>query len=170
MFQRFKSKTKAPSLRIQSQSADSKGIKQSAETISMASMPLVPQTNSSAVIHDTGPRLFTLEDLTVPESSALLAKKSLNFENATAPPEQVIVHDTAVQTATTSQTIQGADATAGGATGTSLQTHQVARHPNIIKQCEKQQLHRIFLPKALATGKQFQLRTLPVHQKEYPII
>ena len=104
MIQRFKSKTKAPSLRIHSQSPDSKGNKQSAETISMASMPLVPQTDSSMVIHDTGPRLFTLGDVTVPVPSAPLAKKSVNFENATAPLEQVIVHNTAVQTATTSQT------------------------------------------------------------------
>ena len=80
----------------------------------MASMPLVPQTNSSAVIHDTGPRLFTLGDVTAPVSSVLLAKKSLNFVNATATPEQVIVHDTVVQTVTTSQTTQGAGATAGG--------------------------------------------------------
>ena len=101
--------------------------------ISMASMPLVPQTDSSMVIHDTGPRLFTSGDLTAPVSSAPLAKKSLNFENATAPSEQVIVHDTVVQTVTTSKTIQGADATAGGATRTSLQTHQVARHPNAVK-------------------------------------
>ena len=156
MFQRFKSKTKAPSLRICSWSADSKGIEQSAETISMASMPLVPQTDSSAVIHDTAPGLFTSGDVTAPVSSAPLAKKSLNFENTTALPEQVIVHDTAVQTVTTSQTTQGASATAGGATGTSLQTHQVARHPNAIKQCEKQQMHHIFLLKDLATGKQFQ--------------
>ena len=31
-------------------------------------------------------------------------------------------------------------------------------------------MHRIFLPKDLATGKQFQPQTPPVHQKEYPII
>ena len=133
MFQKFKSKTKAPSLRIHSQSADSKGIEQSAETISMASMPLVLQTNSSVVIHDTGPGLFTSGDVTAPVSSVPLAKKSLNFENATAPPEQVIVHDTVVQTVTTSQMTQGAGATAGGTTGTSLQIRQVARHPNAIK-------------------------------------
>ena len=90
----------------------------------MASMPLVPQTDSSVVIHDTGPGLFTC---------APLAKKSLNFENATAPPEQVVVHDTAVQMVTTSQTTQEIGATAGHATGTSLQTHRVARHPNAVK-------------------------------------
>ena len=133
MFQRFKSKTKAPSLRIHSLSADSKGIRQSAETISMASMPLVPQTDSSVVIHDMGPGLFTLGDVTGPVSSALLAKKSLNFENTTAPLEQVVMHNTVVQTVTTSQTTQEAGATAGGATGTSLQTRRVARHPNMVK-------------------------------------
>ena len=134
MFQRFKSKTKAPSLRICSCSADSKGIRQSAETISMASMPLVPQTDSSMMIHDTGPGLFTSGDVIVPVSSAPLAKKSLNFENTAALPEQVVVHDTAVQMVMTSQTTQEAGATAGGATGTSLQTHRVAKHPNTVKQ------------------------------------
>ena len=104
MFQRFKSKTKASSLRIHFRSADSKGIGQSAEMISMASMPLVPQTDSSAVIHDTGPGLFTLGDATAPVSSTLLAKKSLNFENTTEPLEQVVVYDTVAQMATTSQT------------------------------------------------------------------
>ena len=74
MFQRFKSKTKTSSLRICSCSADSKGIGQSAETISMASMPLVPQTDSSAVIHDTGPGLFVSEDMTAPVSSTPTAK------------------------------------------------------------------------------------------------
>ena len=137
MFQRFKSKTKSSSLRICSHSADSKGIRQSAETISMASMPLVPQTDSSVVIHDTGPGLFASGAAIVPVSSAPLAKKSLNFENATAPPEQVVVYDTVVQTVTTSQTTQETGATAGSATGTSLQTHNVARHPNAIKHREK---------------------------------
>ena len=147
MFQRFKNKSKTPSLRICSCLADSKGIGQSAETISMASMPLVPQTDSSAVIHDTEPGLFALGDATVPVAKALLAKKSLNFENAMAPPEQVVVYDTAVQTATTSQTTQETAATVGGATGTSLQTHSIARHPNAVKHCEKQQMCCVFLPK-----------------------
>ena len=124
MFQRFKSKTKAPSLRIHSRSADSKGIGQSAEMISMASMPLVPQTDSSVVIYDTGPGLFTFGDVTAPVSSTPLAKKSLNFENTTALLEQVVVYNTVVQMATTSQTTQEAGATAGGATGTSLQIPQ----------------------------------------------
>ena len=137
MFQRFKRKTKGSSLRICSCSADSKGIRQSAETISMASMPLVPQTDSSAVIHDTAPGLFASGDVTVPVSSAPLAKKSLNFKNATAPPEQVVVYDTAVQTVMTSQTTQEKGVVAGGAIGTSLQTRNVARHPNAIKHCEK---------------------------------
>ena len=153
MFQRFKSKTKSSSLRIRSRSADSRGIRHSAETISMASMPLVPQTDSSVVIHDTGPGLFASGDMTAPASSAPLAKKSLNFENVMAPPEQVIVHDTAVQTAMTSQTIQEAGASAGGATGTSLQTCRVATHPNAVKCCENRQMHHMFLPKDLTTGK-----------------
>ena len=133
MFQRFKSKTKTSSLRIHSCSVDSKGMRQSAETISMASMPLVPQTDSSAVIHDTGQGLFVSGDATVLESSTPPAKKSLNFENATVPLEQVVVHDAVVQTATTSQTIQEAGAMAGGATGTSLQICRVVRHPNAVK-------------------------------------
>ena len=103
-------------------------------------MPLVPQTDSSAVIHYTGPGLFESGDVTVPVSSTPLAKKSLNFENATALLEQVVVYNTAVQTATTSQTTQKAGATAAGATGTSLQTRKVARHPNAVKQCEKRQM------------------------------
>ena len=137
MFQRFKNKTKTPSLRIRSHSADSKEIRQAAETISMASMPLVPQTDSLAVIHDTGPGLFTSGDVTVPVAKVPLAKKSLNFENAMAPPEQVVVYDTAVQTVMKSQTTQETGAPAGGATGTSLQTHSIARHPNAVKHCEK---------------------------------
>ena len=53
---------------------------------------------------------------------------------ATAPLEQVVVHNTVVQMVMTSQTTQEAGATAGGATGTSLQTHRVAKHPNTVKQ------------------------------------
>ena len=120
-------------MRIHSCSADSKGIGQSAETISMASMPLVLQTDSSAVIHDTRPGLFVTGDATAPVSSAPPAKKSLNFENVTVPPEQVVVHDTVVQTVTTSQTTQEAGTSAGRANGTSLQTRRVARHPNAVK-------------------------------------
>ena len=100
-------------------------------------MPLVSQTDSLAVIHDTGPGLFASGDVTVPVSSTSLAKKSLNFENAMAPQEQVVVYCTAVQTVMTSQTTQETGATAGGATGTSLQTCNVARHPNTIKCLEK---------------------------------
>ena len=64
----------------------------------MASMPLVPQTESSVVIHDTGPGVFVSGDVTVTGSSAPPAKKCLNFENTTAPLEHVVVHDTVVQT------------------------------------------------------------------------
>ena len=55
----------------------------------------------------------------------------------------------------TSQTTQETGVTAGGATGTSLQTRSVARHPNAVKRHEKQQMCCVFLPKDLATGKQF---------------
>ena len=133
MFQRFKSKTKTSSLRIHSQSADLKGPGQSAETISMASMPLIPQTEPSVVLHDNGPGLFVAGDAVTTSSSTPPAKKSLNFENATAPSEEVIVHDTAVQTVTNSQNAQETDAMGGGATGTSLQTCSVVRHPNAVK-------------------------------------
>ena len=61
------------------------------------------------------------------------SQKSLNFENTTEPLEQIVVYDTVAQMTTTSQTTQEAGATAGGATGTSLQTHRVARHPNAVK-------------------------------------
>ena len=89
------------------------------------------------VINDTGLGIFISGDATVPVSSTPLAKKSLNFENATALPEQVVVYNTVIQTVTTSQTTQEAGATAGGPTGTSLQTCRVARLPNAVKQCEK---------------------------------
>ena len=137
MFQRFKSKTQSSSLRICSHSADSKGVGQLAKIISMANMPLVAQTDSSAVIYNTGPGLFMSGEATAPGSKAPLAKKSLNFENAMALPEQVVVYDTAVQTVTTSQTTQDTGAIAGGATGTSLQTHNVARHLNVVKHRKK---------------------------------
>ena len=55
-------------------------------------------------------------------------------------------------------------------TGTSLQMCQVSKHPNAVKRHEERQLCRVFLPKELAQGKQFQPRTPPVKQKEYPII
>ena len=131
MFQLFKSKTKTSSLRIRSHLADSKGTRQSAETISMASMPLIPQTDSSAVIHDTGPGLFISGDATATGSNVPPAKKSLNFQKATALPQHVVVHDTSVQTVTTSQTTQETGATAGGATGTSLQTHNFNLEPHL---------------------------------------
>ena len=112
-------------MRIRSHSANSKGPGQVAEAFIMASMPLIPQTEPSAVLHD----IITISSTTPP------AKKLLNFETATVPPEQVIVHDTAVQTVTNSQNTQETSAMAGGATGTSLQTCQVVRHPNMVKQC-----------------------------------
>ena len=111
---------------------DSKGPGQQTETISMASMPLVPQTALSAVLHNSGPGLFTMGTAAT-NTSAPPAKKSLNFENATAPPEQVIVHDTAVQTVPNNQNNSDSGATAGGSAGTSLQTQKVTRHPNAIK-------------------------------------
>ena len=89
MFQCLKSKTKAPSLRIRSQSVDSKGSGPTAETFSMASMPLIPQTESTAVLADTGPGLFTTGDITNTGATAPPAKRSLNFassETPTAPP------------------------------------------------------------------------------------
>ena len=58
MFQQLKSKTKAPSLRIRSRSVDSKGSGPAAKTFSMASMPLIPQTESTAVLAETGPRII----------------------------------------------------------------------------------------------------------------
>ena len=72
------------------------------------------------MLHDNGPRLFAAGDPTTTSTGVPPAKKSLNFENATAPVEQVIVYDTTVQTATGSQTAQETGAMAGGTTGTSL--------------------------------------------------
>ena len=74
------------------------------------------------MLHDNRLGLFAAGDATTTSSTAPTAKKSLNFENTMAPPEHVIVHDTAVQTVTTSQDTQETGATATGATGTSLQT------------------------------------------------
>ena len=74
MFQHFKSKAKTPSLRIHLRSADSKAPGQRVETISMASMPLVPQTEPSAVLHDNGPKLFITGDRVTTGSSAPPAK------------------------------------------------------------------------------------------------
>ena len=76
MFQHFKSKTKTPSLRICSCSTDSKGLGQPAETISMANMPLVSQTDSSAVLHDNGPGLSVSGDVTATGSNVPPAKVS----------------------------------------------------------------------------------------------
>ena len=99
-------------------------------------MPLIQQTEHSVVLHDNGLGLFVAGDAVTTSSSVPPAKKSLNFQNATAPSEQVIVHVTAVHTATNSQNAQETGAMGGGATGTSLQTCSVARHPNVVK-CQK---------------------------------
>ena len=129
MFQCLKSKTKAPSLRIRSRSVDSKGSGPAAQTFSMASMPLIPQTESTAVLVDTGPGLFTMGDITNTGAMAPPTKRSLNFassETPTAPPtsgsltDQITVYDTAVQTATMDQSTQESASATGGATGTSL--------------------------------------------------
>ena len=164
MFQQLKSKTKAPSLRIRSRLVDSKGSGPAAKTLSMASMPLIPQTESTAVLLDSGPELFTMGDITNAVAMAPPARRSLNFaasETPTAPPasvaaaEQITVYDTTVQTATTNPNIQESASATGGATGTSLQMCQVSKHPNAIKCCEERQLHQVFLLKKLAQGKQF---------------
>lgn len=58
-----------------------------------------------------------------------------------APVEQVIVYDTGIQTATTSQSIQKSATATGGVIGTSPQTLWVSRHPNAVKCHEDRQLH-----------------------------
>ena len=103
----------------------------------MASMPLVPQTEPSAVLHDNGPKLFITGDRVTTGSSAPPAKQSLNFDNATTLAEQVVVYDTVVQTATDNQNAEETGAMAGGATGTSLQTCRVGKHPNVVKRREE---------------------------------
>ena len=108
MLQIFKSKGRSSSLRICARSVDSLSNRPNSETISMANMPLVSQTTTMAVISDSGPSLHTAQAGT-PSGSVPQARKLLNFENATAPPvetatappvitppEQIIVHDTAV--------------------------------------------------------------------------
>ena len=142
MLQLFKSKGKTPSLWIHTRSADSHIRGQTSEAISMANMPLVSHTSTTAILADNGPNLHTAQ-ATMPSGSAPPARKSLNFDNATAPPtdtatagaEQIIVHDTVVQTAT-EQSLhpQSSAASAAGAAGTSLQTWQFVKHPNTVKQ------------------------------------
>ena len=126
MFQCLKSKTKAPSLRIRSQSADSKESGPATQTFSMASMPLISQIEPTAVLADTGPGLFTIGDGMNTSAMASPAKRSLSFtssETPTAPPtsgaqtDQITVYDTAVQTAIMDQNIQGSASAIGGATG-----------------------------------------------------
>ena len=167
MFQRFKSKPKVPSLRIPSRSADSKGTGQATETISMANMPLVSHNATMAVLPNTGLGLHTAQTATA-VTSVPTAKKSLDFGKATAPPEQIVVYDTAVQTVTVQQT--PAQLAVGGATGTSMQTKRFIRHPNTVQRREERQLCRVFLPRDLAHSKQFQPRLPLVNQKQYPII
>ena len=96
-----------PSLRICARLADSHIRGQTSETISMANMPLVSPTSMTAIVADNGPNLHTAQ-ATMPSGSVTPARKSLNFDNTTAPlvdtataaKEQIIVHDTVVQTAT----------------------------------------------------------------------
>ena len=128
----------------------------------MASMPLIPQTESMAVLLESGPGLFTMGDITNAGVTAPPAKRLLNFassETPTARPasvastEQITVFDTAVQTATTDQNNQESASATGGVTGTSLQMHQVSKHPNAVKCCEERQLCQVFLSKELTQGK-----------------
>ena len=171
MFLHFKNKAKTPVLRLCSRSADSKPSGQHMETISIANMPLVPQSELSTLTLDNGPKLYVTGDPVISVPHVPSAKKSLDFssttapvqQQATAPPEhfaspvgeQVTVFDTAGQTVAEGHNSTEASTSAAGATGTSLQTHQVATHPNTIKCREERQLHRVFLPTELAKGKQF---------------
>ena len=62
----------------------------------MASMSLIPQTESAAVLADTGPGLFTTGDGTNTGAMAPPAKRSLNFtssETPTAPPTSEALTD-----------------------------------------------------------------------------
>ena len=138
MLQLFKSKGKTPSLRIRARSADSHIRGQTSETISMANMPLVSLMSMTAMVPDNGPNLHTAQ-ATMPSGSGTPARKSLNFDTVTAPPietaipvtEQIIVHDTAVQTAT--EQPFNPQSFAAGAAGTSLQTRRFVKHPNTVK-------------------------------------
>ena len=101
-------------------------------------MPLVSPTSTTAIVVDNGPNLHTAQ-ATMPSGSVTPARKSLNFDNATAPlvdtatavTEQIIVHDTVVQTAT-EQSLHP-QSSAAGAAGTSLQTRRFVKHPNTVK-------------------------------------
>ena len=138
MLQLFKSKGKTPSLQIRARSADSHIRGQTSEAISMANMPLVSHTSTTAILADNEPNLHTAQ-VTTPSGSAPQARKSLNFDNATAPQadtatavmEQIIVHDTVVQTAT-EQSLHP-QSSAAGAAGASLQTWRFVKHPNTVK-------------------------------------
>ena len=173
-------------LRLCSRLEDLKSTEQQMETISMANMPLAPQSEPSTLTLDNGPKLHITGDPVISVSNVPGAKKSLDFSSATIPMEQqatapteqsvnalgeqVTVFNTAVQTAAESPTNAETGISAGGATGTSLQTCQVAKHPNAVKCREERQLRRVFLPTELVKGKQFRPRTPPIHKKEYPII
>ena len=123
----FKRKGKTPSLWIHARSVDSQLNTQASETISITNMPLVSHTALTVVLPDSRPNLHTTQVATL-SGSAPQVRKSLNFDNATAPPidtaitapEQIIVHDTAVQTAMEQKT--PAQGSATGTTGPSLQT------------------------------------------------
>ena len=127
-----------PSLWIRARSVDSHIRGQTSETISMANMPLVSLMSMTAMIPDNSPNLHTAQ-ATTPSGSGTPARKSLNFDNATGPPietatpvmEQIIVHDTVVQT-TTEQSFNPQSSVAGAA-GKSLQTWQFVKHPNTVK-------------------------------------
>ena len=90
-------------------------------------MPLVSHTALTAVLSNSRLNLHTTQVAT-PLGSVPQARKSLNFDNTTAPPadtaitapKQITVHDTAVQTGT-EQKIP-AQGSAMGTAGTSLQT------------------------------------------------
>ena len=135
-----------PSLQICTRSADSQNNRQASEVISMANMPLVSHTAMTAIITGSGLSLHTAQ-AGMPSGSVPQARKSLNFDNATAPPvetatappvvappEQIIVHDMVVQTATEQKT--PAQLSAVGAAGTSLQTRLFVKHPNTVKRRE----------------------------------
>ena len=136
------------------------------ETISMASMPLVPQTVPMAVLHNQVPQLMEKEGMPLDTVTVPIARKSLNFGEAQG---KIVVYDTAVQMVNmaSSDTAQGA--VGGSIAGTSLQTCRVVCHTSAVKCSEQKQLQRVFLPVELAKGKQFQPCSPPINKKEYPI-
>ena len=130
-------------------------------------MPLIPQTESTALLSDSGPGLFTTGDITNVSAMVPSTKRLLKFassETPTTPPasvasaEQITVYDTTIETATTDQNIQESASAMGGATGTSLQTRRVSKHPNAVKCREERQLCRVFLPKSWHKVSNFDLK------------